>query len=63
MFSAPASIPALLPHVVRAAENAHFTGMVVVLARTADARRLHWELTRGRHPAHPVHPAVPAPRR
>ncbi|WP_262703148.1 MULTISPECIES: hypothetical protein [Streptomyces] len=45
MFSAPASIPALLPHVVRAAENAHFTGMVVVLARTADARTLHWELT------------------
>ncbi|GAA0697863.1 hypothetical protein GCM10009548_83090 [Streptomyces malaysiensis subsp. malaysiensis] len=60
MFLAPASIPALLPRVVRAAENAHFTGMVVVLARTADARRLHWELTRDRHPAHP---AVPAPRR
>jgi luciferase-like monooxygenase len=46
MWSAPASVRALLPHVVRAAEHADFSGLVVVLARTADARQLHRELTR-----------------
>jgi hypothetical protein len=46
VWSAPASVPALLPHVVRGAEEAGFTGLMVILARTADARLQHRELTR-----------------
>jgi hypothetical protein len=45
MWLAPASVSAFLPHVVRAAQAADFTGLMVILARSADAERLQWELT------------------
>jgi hypothetical protein len=45
MFLVPISTEALLPHVVRAAEAAGYAGLMVVLARTAEAEELHHELT------------------
>ncbi|QKW06524.1 hypothetical protein HUT18_09030 [Streptomyces sp. NA04227] len=46
MWSAPVSAAAFLPHVVRAAREAGFSSLLVVLARGADAAPLQRELTR-----------------
>jgi hypothetical protein len=42
----PVSAEEYLPHIVRAAEASGYAGLMVVLARTADARAQHEELTR-----------------
>lgn len=45
MLLVPLHTEAVLPHVVRAAEAAGYAGLLVVLARAAEARALHDELT------------------
>lgn len=45
MWCAPTTTPALLTHVIRGAQDAGFTGLMVVLARTADASAQLHELS------------------
>src|SRR5690242_7416307 len=46
VWSAPTTTAALLTHVVRGAEKAGFTGLMVILARTADASAQLYELSK-----------------
>jgi hypothetical protein len=46
MLLAPVPTEEFLAHVMRAAERCGYAGLVVILARTADARPQHEELTR-----------------
>lgn len=45
MLTVPVSVRGVLPHLVAATEACGYAGMLVVLARTADARAWHNELT------------------